>query len=170
MEQIFMKYVLKGLFTPAPKEDLKKIKKVILEIRIAMMTSSDESGNLQSRPMVTQHFDEDLNKLYFFASSDSSKTQEVSQYGSVNLAYACPKTDSYVSITGEASLIHDTKKIKELWSSAIEEWFPEGIHDSSLCLICVDVKHAEYWDSTSKQSLHQPLKNLNETKRTSLQY
>ncbi|HVJ64398.1 MAG TPA: pyridoxamine 5'-phosphate oxidase family protein [Bdellovibrionota bacterium] len=130
-------------------KDLKKISAIVEEIRVAMMTAVDESGNLRSRPMYTQHMNLDDGVVWFFASIDSTKTSEIQKCGVVNLAYSHPEKNTYLSISGDALLSRDQGKIKELWSPAAKAWFPEGIKDPGLCLIRVNVEHAEYWDAPS---------------------
>jgi hypothetical protein len=54
-----------------------------------------------------------------------------------------------VSLSGLATLSVDRQKIEELWSADVEPWFPEGIQDSQLALLRVDIDKWEYWDARS---------------------
>ena len=38
-------------------------------------------------------------------------------------------------------------KLKELWSPAVEAWFPDGPEDPNVTLLKVDTISGEYWDS-----------------------
>jgi len=84
--------------------------------------------------------------LWFFTSDDSSKAEEVSAYGLVNVAFAEPKDGTYVSISGPATLVRDPAKARALWTPAAKLWFPGGAEDPRLILLKVDIVHAEYWD------------------------
>ena len=69
----------------------------------------------------------------------------------VNLSYASPNDDRYVSISGEAKLVNDRKKIELLWHESLREWFPGGPGDANVVLLQVDVSEAEYWDAKVNQ-------------------
>ncbi|CAN5140411.1 pyridoxamine 5'-phosphate oxidase family protein [soil metagenome] len=128
--------------TNSPQEQVwDKIK----DIRFAMLTTSDRDGPLSSRPMTTvqKSFD---GTLWFFASRDSQQALDVQTSPQVNLAYADPDDDCYVSIKGTARLTHDRARIESLWSPMIKAWFPQGMDDPELVLIEVDAHEAEFWD------------------------
>jgi general stress protein 26 len=128
-------------------ESINKIKELVEGIDFCMLTSIDE-GNLRSRPMSTQQaeFDGDL---WFFTSDDTHKVDEINKDNRVNVAYAKPDDNVYVSISGRAEVSHDRAKIEELWSPILKAWFPEGLDDPHLCLLKVSAEKAEYWESPS---------------------
>jgi general stress protein 26 len=64
----------------------------------------------------------------------------------VNLVYADPSEDTYVSVSGTAAMIEDPAKKKQLWSKLAEAWFPGGPTDPDLALVQVQIVHANYWD------------------------
>ena len=64
----------------------------------------------------------------------------------VNLVYADPSEDTYVSVSGNAAMIEDAAKKKQLWSKMAEAWFPGGPNDPDLALVQVQIVHASYWD------------------------
>lgn len=135
------------------EEAIQKLNELIEEIDIAMLTTVEEDGTLRSRPMVTQRskFDGDL---WFFTAVSSSKVAEVMHDRHVNLSYADPKSQNYVSISGRASLVQDRKKMEELWNPAYKAWFPKGLEDPDLALLRVTAEQAEYWDSPSSAVVH----------------
>ena len=71
--------------------------------------------------------------------------------GLVNIAYADPGADSYVSVTGEARDSNDAAKIDELWTKAADAWFPGGKTDPDVQLLEVQIQEAEYWDITDSK-------------------
>ncbi|HEY0602371.1 MAG TPA: pyridoxamine 5'-phosphate oxidase family protein [Herpetosiphonaceae bacterium] len=127
---------------------IQKLNELIKEIDIAMLTTVEDDGTLRSRPMVTQRskFDGDL---WFFTGASSSKVAEVMNDRHVNLSYADPDNQSYVSISGRAQTVRDRKKMEELWNPAYKAWFPKGLEDPDLALLKVTAEQAEYWDSPS---------------------
>lgn len=129
-------------------DDIKKLGELIEDINIAMLTTVDEDGTLRSRPMGTQQVEFD-GDLWFFTAADSAKVHEVRQEQQVNVAYAEPKQQRYVSVSGVAQLVRDQQKIKELWNPIFKAWFPEGLDDPNLALLKVHVTKAEYWESAN---------------------
>lgn len=130
------------------EEHIRKLRELIKDIRIAMLTTEEQDGTLHSRPMATQRqeFDGDL---WFFTYKDSAKVYEVERDRHVNVAYVQPDEDRYVSVAGRAQLVEDRDKIDELWHPDLKAFFPEGKDDPRIALLKVDVERAQYWDSPS---------------------
>lgn len=129
------------------QEAVEKLRELIEDIEIAMMTTIDNDV-LRSRPMDTQQVDHDGN-LWFFSSLAGHKTGEIMKDNRVNVSYASPDDDAYVSVSGQAEFSTDQDKIDELWNPSERAWFPEGKDDPNLVLIKVKIEQAEYWDSSS---------------------
>jgi len=135
---------------PQRNPGMEKIRDLIEDIRIGMLTTVEDSGRLVSRPMATMQIDEN-GCLWFFTKNNSQKTEQVERDYHVNVAYAHPDKASYVSVAGRAEEVYDRSKIDELWSPIAKPWFPEGKDDPELNLIKVYTETAEYWDSTSSR-------------------
>ncbi|WP_114782270.1 pyridoxamine 5'-phosphate oxidase family protein [Botryobacter ruber] len=135
------------------QENLRKLTDKIKDIDIAMMTTQEPDGMLRSRPMRTMETKDD-GVLWFFTGYDSAKSQELKQDSHVNLSYAKPGDNLYVSVSGRATLSRDKAKIDELWNPALKAWFPEGKDDPNIGLIKVTIDHAEYWDSPNSAVVH----------------
>ena len=120
---------------------------LIKDIRFAMFTTRHVDGQLYSRPMTTQNsrLDEDSN-LWFFMSRRGDPVADLSAEPDVNVSYADPDMDSYVSVCGSASVIEDTAKKQQLWTKLAETWFPGGIGDPDLALVRVRIAQANYWN------------------------
>jgi general stress protein 26 len=132
------------------KENIKKLHDLVKDIRFAMLTTVEEDGTLRSRPMATQEFEFD-GDLWFFTSANASKVDEVQHNQHVNVSYAEPKDQKYVSVSGTAQLVRDRQKIEELWNPLFKAWFPQGLDDPEVALLKVSVDKAEYWDSPSSR-------------------
>lgn len=129
-------------------EQIKKLGEMIKGINIAMMTTVEDDGSLRSRPMATQQVEFD-GDLWFFAREHSAKVDEVNREQHVNISYANPDDQRYVSVSGTATLVRDQQKAKQLWNPLHKAWFPDGLDDPELALLKVSVDKAEYWDSPS---------------------
>lgn len=130
------------------QQSIEKLQSLIKDVKIAMLTTVEEDGSMRSRPMATQTTDFD-GTLWFFTRRDSGKVDEVEREHQVNVSYAHPGHEHYVSVSGTARLVTDRAKIDELWSPVLKAWFPQGKDDPAVGLLKVDVDKAEYWDSPS---------------------
>jgi general stress protein 26 len=126
--------------------------KKIRPIKFAMLTCRDSSGDLTSRPMTTVQ-DEFSGTLWFFTSKDAPVITALSRDNGVNVSYAEPKDDVYVSLAGVASIDEDHKRREQLWSVMVKAWFPGGIDDPNLVLLRIDVHAAEYWDVAESKAV-----------------
>lgn len=127
--------------------DRQKVWELIKEVRIALLVTSADQG-LRGRPMAAMNKDFD-GELWFASRRDAPKLDEIKDDAHVLLAYSEPKEQNYVSVAGNARVVHDVAKVKELWSEPMRVWFPKGPEDPDIALIRVTVTSAEYWDSPS---------------------
>ena len=120
---------------------------LIKDIKFGMLTHRHEDGMLHSAPLTTQNGKDDQGSvLYFFVSRAGDIAHCVIRDGNVNVSYAHPGDDSYVSISGAASIVENTAKKEALFTSFAKAWFPGGPTDPDLALLEVAIEHAEYWD------------------------
>jgi general stress protein 26 len=112
-----------------------------------MLTTIDEAGDPHSRPMSSNGDIDHDGDLWFFTNASSHKVTEVAQTPKVNVSFADPDNQRYVSITGVAQLIRDRQKIDELWRPEFKLWFPKGKDDPDVALLKVNLEKGEYWDS-----------------------
>lgn len=133
-------------------ERREKLWDLIKDTKFAMFTTRHPNGHLHSRPMTTQNkaVDED-DLLWFFMSRKGDPVHELETEPNVNISYANPADDSYVSVSGTATLNNDMAKRQALWNKAAEAWFPQGINDPDLALVQVRISHASYWDVKSSK-------------------
>ncbi len=127
------------------QQHITQLAALIKDVEVAMFTTTGVDGRLYSRPLGTQEVEFD-GDLWFATSADSPKVAEIALNPRVNVAYASPSKNSYVSVSGTAEIVADRAKIDELWSPAMKLFFPEGKDDPNLRLIHVHAESAEYWD------------------------
>lgn len=125
-----------------------KVWDLIKDIHIALMVTHGENGQLFARPMGAQEKDAN-GDLWFFTEKNSPKIAQIEADNNVLLSYSEPSKNNFVSICGTAEIVHDQAKINELWSPAVEIWFPKGKTDPNIALIRVQPQSAEYWDAPS---------------------
>ena len=128
-------------------QDLADLRTLVERMKVTMLTTEDPSGGLRSRPLQTLELDYD-GRLWFFVSASSPKVDEMlGDEGRVGLSYADPGKMDFVSISGRGELVHDRERMKALWSPWVKVWFPKGVDDPDLALLCVRIEQAEYWES-----------------------
>lgn len=126
------------------------LRDLISNISVAMLTTVTPDGALHSRPMFTQDF-RDAGELWFFISDDGDGAHDLAAEHGVNLSYADPTRERYVSVTGMAEVVHDPELNHELWSPSLTRYFPQGLEDPHLALLRVRIETAEYWDVPSRR-------------------
>ena len=138
---------------PDLNENIRTLGQKIKGIKIAMLTTVDPDGVLRSRPMATQEAEFD-GRIWFFTRNSSGMVHSVEADQHVNLAYSDPSDHRWISVAGRARLVHDKDKMAELWTPALKAWFPEGLEDPEIALLCVDAESAQIWDSPSGALVH----------------
>jgi general stress protein 26 len=121
-----------------------KLAMMIEALEVGMLTTEDDRRRLRSRPMATQKVEGGA--IWFFTGVDAPKLEEIRKDAQVNVAYADPANQVYVSVSGVARASRDPGKIRELWTPSAQRWFPKGPDDPHLALLAVEIDQAEYWD------------------------
>jgi general stress protein 26 len=135
------------------QEAIEKFRDLIKEVSICMFTTVDENHDLASRPMFTSSVDDEGN-VWFFTNEFSEKISEVSKDNLVHLIYSHPVKNIYVDVKGTCSVIIDKKKMEELWTAELKNWFAQGLEDPKICLVKVATETAFFWNhSSSKMGL-----------------
>ena len=128
--------------------DREKLWDLIKDIKFAMFTTRHGNGHLHSRPMTTQNgkIDED-SSLWFFMSRSGDVVKDIAAEPAVAVVYADTNADDYVSVSGQARVVDDMAKKKQLWNTMTEAWFPGGVEDPDVALVQVSITHADYWEA-----------------------
>ncbi|MEP6740247.1 MAG: pyridoxamine 5'-phosphate oxidase family protein [Caldimonas sp.] len=121
--------------------------KLIKNVRYAMFTTRHGNGHLHSRPMTPLNKSIEVDEsLWFFMAKRGDPVVDLKADPIVNVVYANPSEDIYVSVSGTAAMIEDQAKKDQLWNKMAEAWFPRGSTDPDLALVQVQIVHANYWD------------------------
>jgi general stress protein 26 len=121
-----------------------KVAELAKDIRIAMLTTTDDDGHFVSRPMAQQEV-EPGGELWFFAQRSSRKVQHLQARPAVGVTLT--SNDAWISISGTAEVVTDPARTHQLWNSWVEAWLPQGPDDPDVVLIKVTGDTAEYWDT-----------------------
>ena len=135
----------KGQKNISHEDQIKKLRKIVGDIKYGMLSTIESNGSLRSRPMAARQIEED-GSIYFFVYGHSPKCNEITQNHHVNLSFAEPKEQQYVSLSGMGWVVQDETKMKELWDSSFRAWFPKGLDEPDIALLKITIDKAEYWD------------------------
>ena len=122
----------------------RKVAELVKGQKFGFLTTTMPDGRLTSRPMALQEVEFD-GDLWFFAEHDAPWLAHVTASPQVNVGVGSGGT--WVSLTGDAVVVEDIAKKRELWNAAVGAWFPQGPDDDSVVLIKVQADSAEYWDA-----------------------
>jgi general stress protein 26 len=125
---------------------------LIKDIKFGMFTHQHGQGMLHSAPLTTQNkkLDEG-SELYFFVPRNGDIAKCIATHSLVNVSYTDTHKDSYVSVSGQASVREDMAKKEALFTAFAKAWFPGGSADPNMALLVVKIDHAEYWDVKENQ-------------------
>ncbi|MEV4704861.1 pyridoxamine 5'-phosphate oxidase family protein [Actinoplanes sp. NPDC049316] len=123
-----------------------KLKELVKDARIGMLTTMTTDGKHVSRPMALQdvEFDGDL---WFFTYADSDLVAQIRANPQVNVSFSDAKQHAWTSVSGSAVQTDDRAKAEELWNPLLKAWFPDGLETPNLTLVKVHADSAEYWES-----------------------
>lgn len=125
---------------------LETLRSMVMDIRIAMITTEGNDGVMHSRPMYLQQA-EDGGDLWFATSGGSPLAEQVRHDARVLATFAEPDDHRFAVIRGTASLVRDPAKVEELWNPGMKAWFPNGPADPEITLVHVRAEHGDYWES-----------------------
>lgn len=128
------------------QDQREKVRELVKEARISMLTTMTPDGRHVSRPMALQdvEFDGDL---WFFTYADSDLIAQITVHPQVNVSFSDSRQNAWVSIAGTAARVEDRARAEELWNPMLKAWFPDGLDTPNLTLVKVTGETAEYWES-----------------------
>lgn len=130
----------------SPEEGIAKIKELAEGIDFCFFSSDLKSEFIDSTPMSVQEVD-DQGYIWFLASKESTKCNNIVKNGTVQLHFAAPNDFKFLAVYGNADLIDDDKRVDRYWNKMTEGWFEKGREDPSIILIRVKPVKSHYWDT-----------------------
>ena len=128
-------------------DEMRQLCKLIEPMSVAMLTTLDDDGRMESRPMSPLEMD-DSGAIWFFTDLRSSKAEHL---GVLNLGFTDSKDATYVSVSGRGELHAARADIERLWTEFARPWFPGGVESPHLGLLKVVPETAEYWDAPNSK-------------------
>ncbi len=85
-------------------------------------------------PLTVQETESD-GDLWFIVGTHASAVEHVRRDPKVGLSFSTDGT--WLSLAGDAEVVDDLAKLKELWSTSVEAWFPDGPESPGVTLLKV---------------------------------
>jgi len=127
-------------------EDIIKLRQLVADHRIAMVSTSAPTGELHSRPVKTQEID-DAGSFWFIVSSKADWVAGLSADEPVNLGYTDSDDKTWVSVAGTARLTEDAARVARYRDGGGNDG--HRIDDADIRLLVVAPSTVEYWDAPS---------------------
>jgi len=127
-----------------------KLKELIKKESICLFCTSLGNTPIVTRPMSTLDVADD-GSIWFMSSIKSKKNTEIQLNNAVQLFYSNNGNYEFLSCYGNATILTDRNKIKELWTPIAKAWFEKGKDDPDISLIKIAPQTAYYWDTKSNK-------------------
>lgn len=129
-----------------PQTDARPLEEVLEHLRFAMVGTPD-GGVWKSRPLTMAG--QSGGALHFLVSDDAHWVMALGADASpATVTFSDPHKNEYVALQGQARVLTDPTKIRELWNPAAKAYF-DGEDDPSIRVLEIDVEYGEYWDAPS---------------------
>ncbi|HKO70566.1 MAG TPA: pyridoxamine 5'-phosphate oxidase family protein [Bradyrhizobium sp.] len=125
-------------------DDIDRVWNLMKKIGFAMLVTRD-GNKLRARPMAA-YLARDENAIHFLSDARRHKDEEIARDPQVNLSFANPSDQKYVSVTGTARISNDRAKIKQLFSTPAKAWW-DSAEDPNIRVLTITPDDAEFWDS-----------------------
>jgi general stress protein 26 len=126
------------------ERDQDRVWELMKKIGFAMLVTRD-GDKLRARPM-SAYVERKDNTIYFLTDARRHKDEEIARNPGINLSFADAGSQTYVSLTGTASVSNDRAKIRELFSLPAKAWW-DSAEDPNIRVLKITPDDAEFWDS-----------------------
>src|SRR6187549_3677109 len=97
-------------------EQTARLRELLKGFSTAMLVTHTGEKTLHARPMAVADVTDDLD-LWFVSGEDTGKVQEIAH--DTHAHVVCQKDHSaYLSLSGRATLVHDRRRVAELWKES----------------------------------------------------
>ena len=130
--------------TNTKSSDIKKVARMMKDLDFCMMTTRSIDG-LRARPMSNNGEVEFDGDVWFFSSATSRKIEDINSDPTVHLSYADAENFVFISMGGEATIVRDAEKKRQLWMKELERWLEDAPESDDVVLIKVSPRKVAYW-------------------------
>lgn len=131
------------------EEGRKRLKKLVKEIKVAMMVTAIGKKPLSVIPMFSKKVQDD-GTIWFLSKATSEHNENIETQDEVQLLYSDPSAMKFLSVFGKAEITKDPEILKDLYNPKIDAWF-SGPDDPDLTAIKFTSTDAHYWSPKSNK-------------------
>ena len=124
------------------------------DLDFCLMTTQDGTGALRSRPMSNNGKVEFDGNVWFFSGAATRKVADIEATPEVVLNYARTEDFTFIAMSGNARIVRDAAKKRELWQKDLERWFTDGPDSDDVVLIKVTPTTVAYWMGEEDGEVH----------------
>jgi general stress protein 26 len=128
---------------PTADEQRNRLLALMKRFEVGILITGGSTG-LHARPLAVASAEG--GELWFATDVNSPKVAELRETPRVSVTFQSPAV--YLAFTGDAEIVRDSAKVKELWREGWRTWFPKGPEDPDIALVRVDLDEGEYWNMT----------------------
>lgn len=133
------------------QEAVEKLQKIAETAHISMFNSRLDQIPANTRPMAVQEVDEN-GDFWFITGKDTTAAEDLELDPRVQLIFANMSKAQYLTMYGEAELVKDDQKAKDLWNVFLTTWF-KSYDDPNLVLIRFKPSDGYYWDTKTNKMI-----------------
>jgi general stress protein 26 len=130
---------------PADDDEQRTLWKRVAGERVAMLSTHDPEGTIGTRPVMPVKVEPE-GRVWIFTAIGGGIADDIRRDGRVHLTFMNQSDELYVALSGEARVVHDPERARDLWSPAAGVWYPQGPDDANLGLVRIDVHRGDYWN------------------------
>lgn len=128
-----------------------RVWQIIEQAGVGMLTTRF-AGGLRARPLDARP-DRNAGAIYFIADRRGLKDDEIEASPDVCFTIIDASDKAYLSITGRAQVLRDSKLAARYWKKADEVWWPGGPEDEHVCVLRLKPHRAELWDGPASAAV-----------------
>lgn len=131
---------------------LQELSKKMKGIDLCMLTTVNDEGVPESRPMSNNGEVEYDGTSYFFTDENTKMVEQLRTNNNVSLSFIHPKIlgKTFIALTGEAELVTEKSEMEKHWTKDLDVWFEDGIDTEGIVMIEVKANHIKCWENNNE--------------------
>lgn len=128
---------------------IQELSKKMKGIDLCMLTTVNDAGVPESRPMSHNGQVEYDGTSYFFTDENTKMVQQLRVNNNVTLSFIHPKLigKTFIALSGEADLVTEKSEMEKHWTKDLDAWFDDGIDTEGIVMIEVKATHIRFWEN-----------------------
>jgi general stress protein 26 len=123
----------------------KELSTILQSFDVCMMTTIDNNGEINSRPMLQNKEAEYDGYLYFFSREDTRKVRDLNDIPTISLTYQDKENTMFLQAHGEGEIVHSPAEMAPHWDKKLDTWWHEREYTPGMCMMRVKVSWLRYW-------------------------